>query len=237
MTLAREWVGIFGDPFEEGRHGEKSTALDILIGFFLIVLGLAITFAGTALFFLVLPMVGFLFGFFVGAAVVQSAFGDGFLNTVGRWAVGIILGLVFGFISYYWWYAGVLLSAGSIGAVIATGLAQAIGLDSGFWHLLFGLVGFIALASVTYVFNLPVYLVIASTAIAGANLAVLGVMLVFNRVDTDEMVHGTAATIVRESWWWTLIALVVAVIGAGYQLSVRNRLRLPQEKWVVVTSR
>jgi hypothetical protein len=210
--------------------------LDILVGLFLIIFGLAITFAGTALFFLVLPMVGFLFGFLVGAAAMQAGFGDGFLSTVGGWAVGIILGLVFGFISYFWWYAGVLLSAGSIGAVIATGLAQAIGLDSGFWHFLFGLVGFIALASVTYVFNLPVYLIIASTAIAGANVAVLGVMLVFNRVDTDEMVNGTAATIVRESWWWTLIAIILAVIGAGYQISIRNRLRVPQEKWVVITS-
>lgn len=208
----------------------------MLVGLLLVIFGLVIAFAGTTLFFLVLPMIGFLFGFFVGAVGVEAVFGDGFLSTVGGWAAGIVLGLVFAFISYFWWYAGVLLSAGALGAQLGSGLAQAFGIDSGTWTFLFGLVGFIALASVTYVFNLPIYLVIASTAIAGGNLAVLGVMLVFNRVDTDDLTHGTAAAIVQESWFWTIVALVVAVIGAGFQLSVRDRLRVPQEKWVVVTS-
>lgn len=210
--------------------------MDILVGIFLVIFGLAITFMGTSLFFLVLPMIGFLFGFFIGAAGVEAAFGDGFLGTVTGWIAGLIIGLLFAFISYFWWYAGVLLAAGALGVTLATGLSQAIGLDGGFWIFLFGLVGFIAFASITYVFNLPIYLIIATTAIAGGNLAVLGVMLIFNRVDTDELAYGTAASIVRESWWWTLVALVVAVIGAGFQLSVKNRLTVPQDKWVVVTS-
>ena len=210
--------------------------MDILVGIFLVIFGLAITFMGTTLFFLVLPMIGFLFGFFIGAAGVEAAFGDGFLGTVSGWIAGLIIGLLFAFISYFWWYAGVLLAAGALGVTLATGLAQAIGLDGGFWIFLFGLIGFIAFASVTYVFNLPIYLIIASTAIAGGNLAVLGVMLIFNRIDTDELAYGTASSIVRESWWWTLVALVVAVIGAGYQLSMRQRLTVPQDKWVVVTS-
>ncbi len=210
--------------------------MDILVGIFLVIFGLGITFLGTSLFFLVLPMIGFLFGFFIGASGVEAALGDGFLGTVTGWIAGLIIGLLFAFISYFWWYAGVLLAAGALGVTLATGLAQAIGLDGGFWIFLFGLVGFIAFASITYVFNLPIYLIIASTAIAGGNVAVLGVMLMFNRIDTDELAYGTAASIVRESWGWTLFALLVAIAGAAFQLSMKNRLTVPQEKWVVITS-
>jgi hypothetical protein len=206
--------------------------MDILLSIFLIIFGLTITFMGTAVFFAVLPALGFALGFFTGAAGMHAIFGDGFLSTIGGWIAGILIGIVFAFISYFWWYAGVLLSAGSLGALIGSGLAQVFGLDDGFLYFLFGLVGFIVFMSVALVLNLPIYVIIVSTALAGANLLVIGVLLLFNRIDSEELGYGTAAAVIDESWWWTLVVLVVAIVGASFQLSVRERLVVPQDRWV-----
>jgi hypothetical protein len=206
--------------------------MDILLSIFLIIFGLMITFMGTAVFFAVLPALGFALGFFTGAAGMFAIFGDGFLSTIGGWIAGILIGIVFAFISYFWWYAGVLLSAGSLGALIGSGLAQVFGLDDGFLYFLFGLVGFIVFMSVALVLNLPIYVIIISTALAGANLLVIGVLLLFNRIDSEELGYGTAAAVIDESWLWTLVVLVVAIVGASFQLSVRERLVVPQDRWV-----
>jgi hypothetical protein len=206
--------------------------MDILLSIFLIIFGLMITFMGTAVFFAVLPALGFALGFFTGAAGMFAIFGDGFLSTIGGWIAGILIGIVFAFISYFWWYAGVLLSAGSLGALLGSGLAQVFGLDDGFLYFLFGLVGFIVFMSVALVLNLPIYVIIISTALAGANLLVIGVLLLFNRIDSEELGYGTAAAVIDESWLWTLVVLVVAIVGASFQLSVRERLVVPQDRWV-----
>src|SRR5699024_10012791 len=101
-----------------------SVFMDILIGLFLIVFGIAIAFIGIQVFFTILPIVGFVAGFFSGAIAVESIFGDGFLSTVTGWIVGAVVGIAFAFIAWYWWYAGVLLAAGSAGSLVATGLAR-----------------------------------------------------------------------------------------------------------------
>lgn len=206
--------------------------MDILLGIFLVIFGLTITFMGTAVFFAVLPIIGFVLGFFTGAAGMQAIFGDGFLSTIGGWIAGFIIGIVFAFISYFWWYAGVLLGAGALGALLGTGLAEIFGLDDGFLYFLFGLIGFIAFAGIAFVLNLPIYVIIVSTALAGANLAVIGLLMLFNQVNRADLGYGTAAAVIDESWWWTLVTLVLAILGAAFQLTVRERLVVPQDKWV-----
>lgn len=206
--------------------------MDILLGIFLIIFGLAITFMGTSVFFAILPAIGFALGFFTGAAGMQAIFGDGFLSTLGGWVAGFLIGLVFAFISFFWWYAGVLLSAGGVGALLGTGLAQIFGLDDGVLYFLFGLVGFIAFVAVALVLNLPIYLIIISTALGGANLAIIGLLMLFNQVDRQDLGYGTAAAVIDESWWWSLVVLVLAIVGASFQLTMRERLVVPEDKWV-----
>ncbi len=206
--------------------------MDILLGIFLIIFGLAITFMGTSVFFAILPAIGFALGFFTGAAGMHAIFGDGFLSTIGGWIAGIVVGLVFALISFFWWYAGVLLSAGGVGSLLGTGLAQLFGLDDGFLFFLFGLVGFIAFAGIALMLNLPIYLIIISTALAGANLAIIGLLMLFNQVDRQELGYGTAAAVIDESWWWSLVVLVIAIVGASFQLTMRERLVVPEDKWV-----
>jgi hypothetical protein len=206
--------------------------MDILLGLFLVMFGLVITFFGLAVFFTTLPLLGFLFGVFVGAAGVEALFGHGFLGSVASWLVGFAVGLLFGFLAWYWWYAGALLSAGVLGAALGTGLVRLFGGSSEWLLVVFGVAGFVLLVVVALVLNLPTYVVIVNTAVAGATVLVSGVLLVFNQVDHGEMGRGTAVAIINESWWWVLVVAVFSVIGILFQMTMRTALALPPDRWI-----
>lgn len=205
--------------------------MDILMGIFFVLVGLAIAFMGLQLFFAILPVLGFVLGFFAGASAVESIWNDSFLSTVTGWLVGIVAGLIFGFIAWYWWYAGVLLSAGAVGGLVGTTLARLFEIDSNFLLFLFAFLGFIAAMAIAFVLDLPVYLVILNTGLAGATVVVTGALLIFDRIDRAELADGTAIAIINESWWWLLVSIVVAVVGIAFQLTVRAAVVLPSDRW------
>lgn len=211
--------------------------MDILLGILLVLFGLAITFFGLQVFFATLPILGFFFGFFVGAGAIEAIWNDGFLSSVTGWIVGLALGVVFALISWFWWYAGALLGAGAWGAVIGTGVLHLFDKTPSDWMLfIFAGVGFVAALLLALVLNLPIYIVIVSTSWAGASILIVGILLVFNRVNYQELGNGTAAGIINESWWWGLVALVVAVAGMFFQLTMKAAVTLPEERWVPASS-
>jgi hypothetical protein len=205
--------------------------MDILIGIFLVVFGVVIAFVGIQVFFAVLPIVGFIGGFYVGAAGVEALFGDGFLSTVTGWVAGIVVGLLFAWIAWYWWYAGVLIAATASGALLATTLASAIGVDSSFILFLFGIFGAAGVAFLALMVNLPVYVAIINTAIVGAAIVMNGFMLIFNQVDTEQLEEGFAVVMTDVSWWWVLGWAAVAAVGVGRQLTLKEQMRLPSDRW------
>jgi hypothetical protein len=211
--------------------------MDLLLGILLILFGLASTFFGLQVFFATLPILGFIFGFFIGAGAVEAIWGDSFLSTATGWIVGLVLGIVFALVSWVWWYAGALLGAGAWGAVLGTGILHLFDKTPSDWLLfIFAAIGFVALVLLALVLNLPIYMVIVSTAWAGASILIVGVLLMFNRVNYQGLGDGTAAGIINESWWWGLVALVVAVLGMFFQLMMKAAITLPEEKWAPATS-
>ena len=120
--------------------------MDILLGILLVLFGLAVTFFGLQVFFATLPILGFIFGFFLGAGGVESIWGDSFLSTATGWIVGFVLGALFGLISWIWWYAGVLLGAGAFGAALGTGILHLFDKTPSDWLLfIFAALGFVTI--------------------------------------------------------------------------------------------
>ena len=205
--------------------------MDIILGIFLLILGISVAFIGIQLFFFMLPIIGLVAGFYVGAELVAAVAGDGFLATAAGWIVGIVVGLLFAAIARYWWYAGVIISSGVVGAVLLSGIAYAFGADSGFALFIFGLVGSVLFVFVTLTLNLPVYMVIWNTALSGAAIAVSGAMLVFNQIEREDLEYGAAVAAIEESWVWVLIMIAVAVVGVVRQLRLKEEIRLPAYRW------
>lgn len=208
--------------------------MDILVGLIAIVGGLAIMFAGLPYFYLLLPVWGFIVGFVTGAAATTAIFGDSFLATGLSWIIGFVVAIGFALLSYLYWYFGVIATAGLAGGLLGASLFAAIGVDRAWVLFIIGVIVGIAFALAALVLDLPVYMVIVNTALAGAAFVIGGVLLLFNKIDRDEL--GTAALWhqINDKWYLWIVWVVAAAIGMGVQLTRRAVVQaiLPDERWV-----
>jgi hypothetical protein len=189
----------------------------LILGIVLMVLGGAVAMYGTRLFYVLLPVWGFLAGFVLGADVFATLFGEGFLATIAGWGVGLVTGIVFAVVAGVWFWAAVVILAGGVGWAVGTGLLAAIGMTDGLLPLVAGAVVAALFAIVAIAIDAPKLLVAVLTAIGGAAYSVAGVMMVLGRIETGGLTHGAIAAI----WGFPLAVvawLIVAAIALGFQL-------------------
>ena len=137
---------------------------DFFLGLFALILGLGVCFLGLRLFFIMLPIWGFIAGFFVGAEGFTAIFGDGFLSTVTGWVLGFFVGLLFAVLTYLFWYVGAIIAVGSVGASLGSGLMAAFNVDTDWVIFIVAAIVAVLAVVLAIVFFLPVYMVIVSTA-------------------------------------------------------------------------
>ena len=205
--------------------------MDLLVGIILIVLGGFLALAGLRVFFIALPIMGFIVGMAAGLALMDRLFDNQFLSTTTGIIVGIVLGIVGAVISYMFWYFAIILGAAFIGASLGTGLMNAINVDGQWIIFIVAVIAAIALALLTVLLNLPIYWVIVNTAFVGATVLIGGAMLALNRIDRVDLDYGTLWAAIDESWFWIIAWIVVAAVGIGAQLSMITQATLPEEKW------
>lgn len=203
----------------------------ILAGVVLLALGALICFAGLRVFIIALPIWGFLAGFYVGAAAVQSIFGGGFLSTLTSWIGGVVIGLLAAAVSYLVWYVGVIIAAASVGALLGSGLLAALGVQAEWLVIMVSLVFAVVAAIASVILAAPVYVVMVSTAAAGAAALIAGVLLMVNTIDLAELERGATWAIISASWWWLLIWVVLAVTGLVAQWRLTVEPRFPSDRW------
>ena len=213
--------------------------MEMLVGIILALIGLAVCFFGLRFWFILLPVFGAITGFFVGARVMQDIFGTGFLSTATSWIVGIVVAIVFALLAYFVWYAGAIIMAGAVGASLFSGILHALFTNPwGVVLFIVALIGAVIFAVGALMLNLPIYIVIVNSALAGASLAIAGLLTIFGTIEVVELANGATLAVVNEtrlgsaSWLWVLAWVVLAVAGIYYQLRSVDEIRLPEEKWV-----
>ena len=205
--------------------------MDILIGILAVIVGAALVVAGLRYFFLLLPIWGFVAGLIVGAALITAVFGDGFLSTTLGIVVGLVFGVLFALISYFYWYFTVILAAAAAGSVLGASILGAIGVDSSWLIFIIGLAFGVLFAIGAMFLNLPVYLVIVNTALAGAALVIGGVLMVFDQFDREELGTGDLWRKIDDHWYLWLIWIAIGVVGMMIQMTARAIVTLPEERW------
>ncbi|MFM9107465.1 MAG: DUF4203 domain-containing protein, partial [Chloroflexota bacterium] len=185
----------------------------MLLGIILIVLGAGVALFGIWAFAIMLPVWGFIGGFFLGAAGVSSLLGHGFLQTTLGVIVGRVVGVVLALLSYFFWYFGVIFAAASVGALIGTGLMRVAGLDAGWFLWLIAIIFGVIFAIAALALNLPPYLVIVNTSLAGAAAVVTGLLLVLGRINAAELGNGPAWAAVNHQWFWGAIWFVIGLVA------------------------
>lgn len=211
----------------------------LLIGVILALCGLALCLFGLRLWYLLLPLFAAVFGFYIASRGIQELTGTGFLSTAFSWIGGLVVAVGFALMSWFLWYAGVVLLAAALGALFVSGALHALMPDLWGWvlvlvALLAGLLG--AFMAVT--FHAPSYFIVVASALVGAALTIAGVMTLFGVVTIAELSNGVAVTIVDEvsrqgaSALWILVWAVLALAGITVQWQRATAVLFPKLLWV-----
>ena len=81
----------------------------------LAVIGVLACFWGMQLWYILLPLLAGVFGFYIGARALQEWLGTGFLATTFSWLFGIILAFAFAGLSWWFWSLGMAFVAAAAG--------------------------------------------------------------------------------------------------------------------------
>jgi len=138
-------------------------------------------------------------------------------TTATSWVVGFLVGLIFAVLSYFFWYAVVLIAAGGLGYAIATGFLGAVGLDLDVITWVIGMVVAIGFAVGAMVFNLQKLVVIAATALTGAAGVVATLLFVLGDFEPAAAVADPFGTALEDNPLWALMFLFLAALGIGLQ--------------------
>ncbi len=192
----------------------------ILAGVFALILGAAMLLYGYRLFLVLLPIFGFFAGFWFGAQGIALLFGESFLASFTGLVVGFGVGLITAILSYLFYMVGVVLVAGAFGSSLAVGFMSWLGIESGFLIAIVAIVLALIVAGAVVFFNAQRYVISLITAVGGANVLVVGVMLIFQQVAVEDLSGAGNAIqpMLDGSWFWSIIWLALIAMGLVYQI-------------------
>ena len=184
----------------------------IIIGLLAIGIGLAWAFYGLKLFTILLPLWAFFFGLVAGAQWGADIFGQGFFATVLSWGIGLVFGLVLAAISFFWYYAAIVILGGAVGYALGVGFFNWLGFDTGFLIIVIGLIVGAVFAVATFALGVPILLVMVFSAFSGAAAVVNGVLIFLGQIKLDDLQQGIFGSLLSNG----LIGVVAfVVLGAA----------------------
>ena len=191
--------------------------MDLLVAILVALIGLAALLVGYRLFRLLLPVWGFVVGFFAGAGFIASWLGEGFLEGILGIGLGVVLGIVLAFLAYALWWIGVVIAIGGLGFALGYAILPAIGLDTEFLALLLGLAAGAVLALAAILLHLPRAIIVVITSLWGSAAVIGGALVLFNQVEPETLGKGAVAGAIGTSFFWTVVWIALAVVGMGVQ--------------------
>ena len=188
--------------------------MDFLIGALVLLIGAAFCFAGYRFFRILIAIWGFFAGFNLGTAAMTALFNNAFLGTTTGIVLGLVIGVVFALLAYFFYYFAVVLLGATAGYDLGSGFIGAIGLNNpGFIAVIVGVALAVVFALVILLFNLPKLLIMVFTALGGAVAMLAGLLILLGQVKVAYLQYGDAVALVRASWFWSIVAIALAVVG------------------------
>lgn len=192
----------------------------LFIGVFTLLFGAAFCFLGNRYFRILLPIWGFIAGFWVSEAFVATIFGDSNTAIIAGWIAGLIGGLVLAGLSFFLFKVAVVILGATFGLWFMAGLLTWLGMESSLLVTILAISGAILFAVLTFQDNIRKYLIIAFSALIGATGIVVGLLFLFDPSMVENFRSGVAPllpSIVQELWLAAVLWLVLALLGAAIQ--------------------
>jgi Domain of unknown function (DUF4203) len=188
-----------------------------LLGLIILLIGLALCFAGYKLFRVILVIWGLLTGFQIGMLLATQIFGEQYAGSALQWIAGIIVAIVFALLAYVLYKWQIVLAGALVGYFLGTALASALSVTPDWVVIAIGLAGAIMLGALVLILDLPRLIIIVSTALVGAGASVAGLLVLLSQVNIDDLLTGIAGPIARVSLLWTLIWAALVIVGMIFQ--------------------
>lgn len=198
---------------------------DVVLGILAVFVGAVFCFRGYLTMRIIIPIWGAFGGFILGAALVSSSDGNGFLRSTLAWVVGLVLAVIFGLVAYLYFEVSVVLAMAAIGFTLGVSAMVAIGVSWDWVIVIVGLATGLLLAVIALAGNLPMMLLTVLTATSGASTIVGGIMLLTDKLQSGEVTESGAVTDrLHDDWWWYAIWGGLVVAGLIAQIAAADRL-------------
>lgn len=190
----------------------------IIIGLLAIGIGLAWAFYGLKLFTILLPLWAFFFGLVAGAQWGADVFGQGFFATVLSWGIGLIFGIVLAAISFFWYYAAIVILGGAVGYALGIGFFDWLNIGTGPIVVIIGLIVGAIFAVATFVLGVPILLVMAFSAFSGAAAVVNGALIFLGQIKLEALQDGIFGSLLANGVVGIVTFLVLGVVALYWQV-------------------
>jgi hypothetical protein len=188
-----------------------------IIAAILVALGLALTFVGYRYFLLLLPLWGFVIGFWAGAAGASQVSGGEFMVTTVSLAIGFVIGVVCGITAYFFYLFGIYILSAVLAYWLVVAVLLKIGMQPGFPVYFLGLVAAVLGVYAMFRFPLQKGVIIVLSAFLGAVTLVTGALLLFGQIALPDLQLGFLRPILEQEVVWMVIWLGLMIAGAIFQ--------------------
>ncbi len=195
---------------------------DFLIGALVLLVGLLFCFVGYRFFRILITIWGFFAGFNLGTAAMTALFTNHpFLQTTTGIVLGLVIGLVFAALAYFFYYFAVVLLGATAGYDLGSGLIGLISTNLNLIAFIVGVAVAVIFVLIILIFNLPKLLIMVFTALGGAVAMIVGLLILLGQAKVVNLQFGEAVALVRANanWLWTIVAIALAVVGFLVQWS------------------
>ncbi|HLT83524.1 MAG TPA: DUF4203 domain-containing protein [Phototrophicaceae bacterium] len=189
---------------------------DVVVGVLALLVGLLLCFRGYVAMRFLLALWGAFVGFGLGASLVATFTEQGALATALGWGVALVLAVVLAVLAYVFFAVAVVLAFASMGFVLGRTLAAALGAGEPWVLTLVGVVGGLVLGLLAVLTNMPEVVLVVVSALAGASVAVAGLLLLLDVLDVAELGQAQVRVVDQPVWW--VVQVVLAVVGVLAQL-------------------
>jgi len=203
----------------------------LLFAFLAIIVGLGLVFMGYAAFRILLPIVGFLAGLWLGMDIVKEfAINYPLMGVSLGLILGLILGGVFAAVAYLVFSLAIVIFGISIGYALGAGFMYAIGLNTPFINFIVGAVAAVALGVAFMRMDMPKLYIMGLTAFAGASAIIAGILVLFGQIPPSQLGLSFINAYIAQSWFWILIWAIVGSVGffVQYQMVQMSQTMVPE---------
>jgi hypothetical protein len=212
----------------------------LLFAFLAIIVGLGLSFMGYAAFRILLPILGFLAGFWLGLDLVQNfALNYPLLGVSLGLILGLVLGAVFAAIAYFVYALAVVIFGISLGYALGAGLMLLIGFPPGLMTFLVGVVVAAAMGVLFYRTDMPKLYIMALTAFAGASAMIAGILVLFGQIPPSQLGLAVVEPYIKQSWFLLLVWVILGGVGFAvqYQMVKMSQTMVPEAYSYDVTTK